>query len=322
MGTRTSQFDATIDQILGYLNFSSGAHDPTFFIALNSLFAGLASAGRSRSKKAAYERVHELLLARLGKLPRDNPVFENSDQARRVIELCFDHVLPAYLDFHRDVLFHQSPEFLFNSFFVGRVLETILGSEPLNGSVKEQLPRLLGRLNDFLGHRPIAVLETQKMEPYPHEWIRPLPLFIQNVGAAEGPYQKLIETALEILRHTEPRILLAAQFDPDKLYELALDPRSLDFDHPVNRRPNHHFGQWDEHSVDNRGYYRRFILHQITLDALLRRCGAEKNLAPDQLLYEAGAVLACTMLMGSGVSGCGPGAYDSNTNLGKLVAII
>lgn len=323
MGTRTSQFDATVDQILGYLNFSSGNQDPAFFVALNSLFAGLAGGSRSRGKKEpTCQRVHQLLVNRLEKLPRDNQVFQNADQARRVIELCFEHVLPAYLDFHRDVLFHQSEEFLFNSLFIGRVLETILTSDPMSDSPKVLVPRIISRLNDYLGHRPVAVLETQKMEPYPQEWIRPVPLYIENVGAAAGPYQKLVERALEILRHIEPRISLAAQFDVDKLHELALDPRALDFDHPVNRRPNHHFGQWDEHSVDNRGYFRRFILHQITLDALLRRCGAEKNLPAEQLLMEAGAVLACTMLMGSGVSGCGPGAYDSNTNLGKLVVLI
>ena len=133
MGTRTSQFDATVDQILGYLNFSSGNQDPAFFVALNSLFAGLAGGSRSRGKKEpTCQRVHQLLVNRLEKLPRDNQVFQNADQARRVIELCFEHVLPAYLDFHRDVLFHQSDEFLFNSLFIGRVLETILTSEPMS----------------------------------------------------------------------------------------------------------------------------------------------------------------------------------------------
>ena len=49
---------------------------------------------------------------------------------------------------------------------------------------------------------------------------------------------------------------------------MALDPRAYDFDHPVNRRPNYHFGQWDPHHIDNRGYYSRFVLQQVTLDAL------------------------------------------------------
>ncbi|MFM7739007.1 MAG: hypothetical protein ACKO9H_06360, partial [Planctomycetota bacterium] len=187
MGTRTSQFDATVDQILGYLNFSSGNQDPAFFVALNSLFAGLAGGSRARGKKEpTYQRVYQLLVNRLEKLPRDNQVFQNAEQARRVIEICFEHVLPAYLDFHRDVLFHQSEEFLFNSLFIGRVLETILTSDPMSEPPKVLVPKILSRLNDYLGHRPIAVLETQKMEPYPQEWIRPVPLYIENVGAAAG----------------------------------------------------------------------------------------------------------------------------------------
>ena len=50
--------------------------------------------------------------------------------------------------------------------------------------------------------------------------------------------------------------------------ELALDPRAYDFDHPVNKRPNYHFGQWDPHAIDPRGFYHRFVVQQVTLDAL------------------------------------------------------
>jgi hypothetical protein len=31
----------------------------------------------------------------------------------------------------------------------------------------------------------------------------------------------------------------------------------------TSKRPNHHFGQWDLHHVDNRGYYRRFVLQRV-----------------------------------------------------------
>ncbi len=61
--------------------------------------------------------------------------------------------------------------------------------------------------------------------------------------------------------------------------ELAIDSRAFDFDHPINQRPNHHFGQWDERQIDGSGFFRRFIVHQVTLDALLdwAEAGAEEK---------------------------------------------
>ena len=75
----------------------------------------------------------------------------------------------------------------------------------------------------------------------------------------------------------DPEIRQQAWFDPQLVEELALDPRAYDFDHPASKRPNHHFGQWDLHRVDNRGYYRRFVLQQITLDAMLTRVNSPTN---------------------------------------------
>ena len=51
--------------------------------------------------------------------------------------------------------------------------------------------------------------------------------------------------------------------------ELAVDPRAFDFDHPINQRPNHHFGQWDDDTISLDGYFERFIFHAVTLEALL-----------------------------------------------------
>src|SRR3972149_3816102 len=95
-----------------------------------------------------------------------------------------------------------------------------------------------------------------------------------GVGVAGGPYEELITRALEILANTDPEIRRQAWFDPELLDELALDPRAYEFDHPAGKRPNYHFGQWDQELVDNRGNYRRFVLQQITLDALLSRVAA------------------------------------------------
>ena len=98
---------------------------------------------------------------------------------------------------------------------------------------------------------------------------------------------------------------------------IALDPRAYDFDHPANKRPNYHFGQWDPHLIDNSGRYRRFVVQQVTLDALMRRLTDTTDIPYDELLLEAASVLAGTILMASGISGEGPAAFDSSVTLSK-----
>ena len=111
------------------------------------------------------------------------------------------------------------------------------------------------------------------------------------------------------------------------LDELALDPRGYDFAHPVDKRPNYCFGEWDPHHIDNQGNYRRFVIRQIILEGLWQRVAAPAEAAPaeaaparDELLFEAAAVLACTILMAAGVQRQRiPTTYDSTVNLGNLI---
>ncbi len=336
------QFQAILDQILGYLNFSSGNHDAKFLANLNCLFGYFASQTDAKTSSPTSDKVNSLAAAndhlvaqRVGKIlserletiAAENPTFRDATQSRAVIELTFTKVLSAYRKHHRDLLFHQSDEFLFNSFFVGRTIEAVLRREAPWSQTEEIVKSVLDQLNNYLGHRPVATLESQKIEPYSHEWIRPVPIYIRDAGVAVGRYQSITEKAIEILRQTDPHILRAAHFDPEKMDELAIDPRAFDFDHPINQRPNHHFGQWDEHSIDGNGFFRRFIVHQVTLDALVERAEliARDESDPvcyDEAIMEASAVMAGTMLMASGISGSGPGTYDSNTTLATLLPII
>ena len=166
----------------------------------------------------------------------------------------------------------------------------------------------------------MAVLRTeQKIQPYDHEWVRPIPLWIRGAGVAVGPYRELVETALAILDAADPAILFDAMFALDQLDELAMDPRAYDFDHPVNKRPNYLFGQWDMNKLDNAGRCRRFVLQQAALDAMLDRLHHRGRLPRKQVLFEEAAVLAGTMLMGSGISGNRPDAHDSTVTLATLV---
>jgi hypothetical protein len=103
------------------------------------------------------------------------------------------------------------------------------------------------------------------------------------------------------------------------LDELAMDVRAYDHGHPVNRRPNYVFGEWDPHHIDNQGHYRRFVVRQLVLDALLERVEQPGPLPRAEALFEAAAVLAGTILMAAGTSGSGPATHDSTTTLASLM---
>jgi hypothetical protein len=313
--------DRTIlQEVLGYLNFSSGASDPRFLSNLNELYARLAGHEESSAAEPPWRLLGRLLRQHLGQLHATTDAFRQVEQADRVLGLVFEHALDAYRRHHGDLLFHQTEEDLFRPFFVGRMCESVLQE----GGPWDESDRIvrgaLVRLNDFVGHRPVAVLRTrQKIQPYPHERVRPIPLFIAGAGVAVGRYHDLIEQALKILAATEEGLLEEARFDPALLDELAVDPRAYDFDHPVNRRPNYHFGQWDPHHLDNQGRYRRFVLQQVTLDTMLARVEGAEDRVREHYLLEAAAVLAGTMLMGSGISGDRPEAHDSSVTLANLL---
>ncbi len=334
--TRLDQDDQRrIEQVLGYLNFSSGAPDPGFQQNLNHLFgrieSGVLAAGpMGEEPKGDAEgattasRLAALLHEQLGELQRTKPAFADTTQAEAVLRAVFDWVLPAYRSFHRDLLFHQSEKSLWQPFFLVRVCEVVLALLSESAEVLDDADGLsreaVRRLNDFIGYRPVAVLETeQKIEPYAHEWVRPIPIYIRRAGVAVGKYHDLVERTLEILRETDADLLEEAWFDLDLLDELAIDPRAYDFDHPANGRPNYVFGQWDPHHLDNQGRFRRFVVRQITIDALVdygEQCEPSQR---DEAVFEAAVVLAGVMLMASGITGRSPETHDSSVSLRTLV---
>jgi hypothetical protein len=214
------------------------------------------------------------------------------------------------------LLGHLDDADVFGSFFLARVFEAVLA---LRQSA-DPVAAILSRLNDFVGHRPIALLETRPQgEPYEHERHRPLPLYLRGAGIALSRYREVVERALQILRDTDSGLLAEACFQIERLEELAVDLRAYDHGHPVNRRPNYVFGEWDPHQIDNSGRYRRYVARKITLDALMDRVENAPNLDPEQRLFEGAAVLAGTILMAAGVSGWGPAAHDSSTSLAVLL---
>ncbi|HMO91972.1 MAG TPA: hypothetical protein PKD64_07205 [Pirellulaceae bacterium] len=342
-----------LDQILGYLNFSSSGENCEHLLQnVNQLYAHIISSRESQCiddaddhrtpelRKKAIVSIEEndspiksgldwvtataadLLIGRLDYLKAHNRTFADSEQAARVIQLVFSDFLPEYLARHQDLLFHRHPNNTFNSFFVGRAIHAVLAISDSELTTADILERIFRKLDNFVGHRPLPTLESRKIEPYASEWVCPIPLYIRGVGVAPGRYQALIGGALAILERTSPSILNAAHFDIERVEELAIDPRCYDFTHPINRRPNFHFGHWDENQISRSGYFKRFIVHEVTLDSILARLNDAENTAGksmEELATEAAIVMAGTILMASGVCGWGPGAFDSETSLTKLL---
>jgi hypothetical protein len=313
---------AAMQEILGYLNFSEGSPDARLHRNLNAVFALAEEAvAASGSNDCCCKVLQAALQSRLEALGSSGQAaFQQVDQAKAVLQRVFEELLPAYRQYHADLLFHQSEASLFRPFFIARACEAVLAQGGPWDEPERIIPAALNQLNDFIGHRPVAVLRTpQRIEPYAHEWVRPIPLYLAGAGVAVGRYHDVIEQALAILDAADGDVLEAACFDLSLLDELALDPRAYDFDNPVNKRPNYQFGQWDPHHIDSRGRYRRFVLEEVSLDALVERTLTPGDLSAEEVLFEAGAVLAGTILMASGISGRGPETHDSGTTLATLV---
>jgi hypothetical protein len=338
--------------VLGYLNFSSGAFDPTVWQAINELFleveAGgqqsLLAASATEDAQAAstgaecgdmagmqslsagdVERpdaaacVARLLTQRLDHLERQAPAFRNATQARQVLKLVFEQLPKAYRTFHRDLLEHQPPGSLERPFFMAAAAQAVLATGGPFETPQPLLDRAIGMLNDYVGWRPVAVLENERLsEPYPHEKVRPLPLFVAGAGVAHGRYAKLISGALGILERAPQALANQADFDLSMLEELAVDPRAFDFLHPAASRPNYLFGLWDPDRIDNRGWYRRLVVQQATLEGI-RSWAEQPGAPPDERLHEAASVLAGVLLMAAGLSGHGPGALQAGLPLAQLL---
>jgi hypothetical protein len=322
--TDRSQFDAALnpilEEIVGYLNFSSGASDPKFLQNINALFRTLS---QRYSPAEALTKFSEYVGQTTARLHKEGGPFADTTQAESVLRILTDNLLPGYREFHRDLLFHQDPADLWQPFFLGRAFEAILSQGSPWNETDRIVQGALEQLNDFVGYRPVATLESGALsDPYPHEFVRPIPLYIRGAGVAMGRYERIITIALNILANTDEDLLARAWFDLDRLEEIAVDPRAYDFDHPVNRRPNYHFGQWDPHHIGHDGFYSRFVLQQVTLDALLSRCeqhAYSEDCTEEECWYEAASVLAGTMLMAAGTSGDSPTRHDSNVTLSTLL---
>jgi hypothetical protein len=166
-----------VSGLLGYLNFSDGRPDPRWQRQFDDAFAFLAE--RDDAPWQALLQCLPILLRRLQE--GGAAAFRDVRQAEAAIGLAA-RVLPAYRQHHADLLAHLTDAELFNSFFLVRVFEAVLRQGTSDAS-DAAVAAVVGRLNDFVGHRPVAILETRpRGEPYDHERTRPVPLWIQGAG--------------------------------------------------------------------------------------------------------------------------------------------
>jgi hypothetical protein len=142
-----------LQDVLGYLNFSNGKPDARFQSNLNHLHTLLSPQGDVVPLRG-------VLSDRLAELRKTSPVFRESSQAEAVISLVFDGVIPAYRRFHADLLYHLEPADFYQAFFVARAAEAVLSQGGPWHETERIVAGALARLNDFIGHRPVAVLEN------------------------------------------------------------------------------------------------------------------------------------------------------------------
>jgi hypothetical protein len=171
-----------VSGLLGYLNFSDGRPDPRWQRQLDDAYSFFVD----QSDKSPWQALLDTLPLLLNRLQESGAsAFRDVRQAAGALTLAA-RVLPAYRSHHADLLAHLSDGELFNSFFLARVFEATL-RHGTTASTDEAVTAIVGGLNDFVGHRPIALLETRpRGEPYDHERTRPVPLWIQGAGAASG----------------------------------------------------------------------------------------------------------------------------------------
>lgn len=308
----TERFAETLTRMLGYLNFSSGAVDTGFRQDWNALFEELEPEQRQ------FDLLGQEFHTHLGELRNSHPGFRDSRQADAVVSLVFDTVWPAYREHHTDLLFHLSEDVFLQPYFLSVLFESTLAELDSDADIAK---RVLNRLNDYIGHRPVAVLENGRhMEPYPHERFRPIPVYFKDAGVAWGNYQILIEGVLNFFEETPVDVLQGAHFDCGRMHELAVDVRAYDHTHPVYKRTNYLFGEWDPAQIGLDGFYHRFIVRKIVLDALLFWLDQQRDQMPwEEAVFDANAALCGTILMASSICGSGPGTFDSSISLTDLL---
>ena len=307
---------SALQEVLGHINFSSGKRSSQFLQQFDRLWQLVPEAGKAES-------LASLFRSELKAIAGSSPAFADCSQAESVIGLALEDTLKAYRDHHADLLFHLSDEDFEQPFLLAAFFNAVLAEGGPWDERERIVAGALRRLNTYVGYRPVAVLENgRQMELYPHERLRPLPVYVAGAGVAHGAYHELISRTMQFLQETPDDLFEESHFRQSQLDELAIDVRAHDHLHPVNKRTNYMFGEWDPHVIDVQGNYRRFVIRKIIVDALQEWVESEGPRGREERLFDAAAALCGTMLMAASISGSGPDTHDSSVSLSTLLPVV
>ena len=257
---------AHLESMLGYLNFAEGRGDARFQKNLNDLYAQFDQAGEA----APWKNIRTTLEVELHKLATSGKAaFKEPVQAQSVLGLVFEHVIPAYRKHHADLLFHLTDADLQQPFFMARVFEAVLNQRGPWDETKRIVDGTLKQLNDYVGHRPIAVLEGRRGEPYDHERCRPIPLFIRAPASPTAGTAIVIAGPGELLEaDRRPHCSAKAYFDLTCSTSSPSTRAPTTSTTPPINGPTTASANGIRTISTTQARFRRFIVRQITLDGL------------------------------------------------------
>ena len=238
-------------------------------------------------------------------------------------------MLPAYRQFHRDLLWHQSDAELWRPLFLGRAFEAILAQGGPWDETERIVAGALETLNDYIGYRPVAVLESeQQIEPYAHERVRPIPLYVQRCRRGLRAVRGADRAGAGDSR---ARPIRKSGSRPGSIRSCSTSWRSIRGPTSSIIRPASGptitsasgtcTGSTTAATTAASCCSRSRSTRCCRAWRARRRKHAQEPARParDELLFEAAAVLAGTILMASGTTGSGPGCHGSDVTLSTLL---
>jgi hypothetical protein len=159
---------AVLDEVIGYLNFSSGREIPGF-CGTSMSWSAIEAA---EAKEPVIETLRRWLLDAADRLQRGGGAFANVAQARSVVELATDPLLKAYREFHRDLLHHQSEAELWRPFFLGEACEAVLAQGPPWNERERIVEGAIDNLTTMSATAPRQRSRPGRAAIVPHEYVR------------------------------------------------------------------------------------------------------------------------------------------------------
>ena len=137
--------ERAIQEILGYLNFSSGARDVRFFTAMSQAFESASP----QTSEPRWKSVVNALQENLAQLALSNEAFKRSEQASRLLAFVKDSFIADFRAFHYDLLFHHTDDTLVNAYFLARVFEVLLALDGAWDDLEQLTSTAISELNDI-----------------------------------------------------------------------------------------------------------------------------------------------------------------------------